>query len=187
LLGLRKVVGTDITQIAVKNLKKKFPKDEFYQLDIGDNNVLLNEKFEIVSAFDVLYHIVDDVKFNIAIKNIYDLLKHDGLFIFSDIFLRSKTMRAENMVSRSLLDVENILKKTGFKIVKRSPQFVLMNNPIKSNSKLRRFFWKETMLYVKKSEVIGFIVGAILYPFEIILTNILKESPTTEIIICKKE
>jgi len=187
MLGVRKITGSDITHISVENLQKKFPKNEFYQLDIGDSPLMLKEKYEIVSAFDVLYHIVDDNRFNMAIKNIYELLQQGGLFIFSDNFLHYKTMRAENQVCRSLLDIENILTKTGFTIIKRSPQYVLMNNPIDSENKFRKFLWSLIALPIRSNETLGFIFGAVLYPFEFVLTSILKESSSTEIMICKKE
>ena len=35
-LNAKKVIGLDITEVAVENLKTKFPEHEFIQTDIGD-------------------------------------------------------------------------------------------------------------------------------------------------------
>lgn len=75
-LGAKNIVGVDITSVAIKNLREKYSDVEFYQMDIGDSiQSVLKGNFCAVSAFDVLYHIVDDKKYVKAINNIYSLLK----------------------------------------------------------------------------------------------------------------
>src|SRR5919112_4963400 len=36
-LGVKKIIGCDLTAVAVKNLKTSFPKSKFLELDISDN------------------------------------------------------------------------------------------------------------------------------------------------------
>jgi hypothetical protein len=88
-------------------------------------------------------------------------------------------------VDRSLMDIEQILYKTGFQIMNRVPEFVIMNNPVDAHN-LQSLFWLGMMLPVQKSEFIGSIYGAFLYPVEVFLTSLIKESPTTEIMVCRK-
>lgn len=192
-VGVSEVVGTDITNISVEKLKEKFPGDRFYQIDIGDNlnqlqiaNIQIPNQYDVVSAFDVLYHIVDDGRYKKSIENIYALLRKGGFFIFSENFLHHETERAIHQVSRSLEDIEENLKKTGFQILKRVPMFVLMNFPVDSKSHLIRVMWNLMVAPVRVSEEFGFILGGFLYPSEIILTYFLRESFSTEIMICRK-
>jgi SAM-dependent methyltransferase len=185
-LGAGVVSGCDITEVAVEKLEYNYPSCKFYRLDIGENlPATLDQKFDIISAFDVLYHIVDDSRYERAIENIHKLLKDNGLFILADNFIHSQTIRAQTQVNRSLYETENILKNKGFQIIKRTPMFVIMNYPIDSN-KLRGFLWNVSMAPVTRSESIGYIFGAILYPIESFLTSVCKESPSTEIMVCKK-
>ncbi len=72
-----KVVGTDVNTKALDEAKKR-GFDVFYQ-DIQEevSDVGL---YDVVCAFDVLEHIEND---NLALKNIYKLLKPGGLFVFT--------------------------------------------------------------------------------------------------------
>lgn len=184
-IGVRSLAGMDITNISVENLKKKYPEFMFFRLDIGDAIPLAGEAYDIVSSFDVLYHIVDDRRFERAIENIYQLLRPGGFFIFSDNFLHGKTKRDIDQVDRSLTYTRHVLEKVGFREIRRLPEFVFMNYPIDS-SRLRGVLWLTMMLPVTRSEILGYIVGAVLYPIELFSTSLVKESPTTEIMVCKK-
>ena len=186
-LGVKSITGCDLTNIVIEELRKTYPKDNFVRLDIGESitNGSLGT-YDIVSAFDVLYHILDDSRYKIAIKNIHHALRPDGLFLLSENFLHNQTERGTHQVSRTLRDIELILQEIGFIVISRAPLFMLMNDPVDSGSNFRRLFWKATMLPVTKSEKLGFFMGAILYFFESILVSRRKESPTTEIMVCKK-
>jgi SAM-dependent methyltransferase len=189
-LGVKKINGTDITNIAVRNLKQKYVGEIFYELDITDDNdvatKLDDKKYDIISAFDVLYHVIDDKRYQKAIENIHGLLRPDGIFLISENFLHNGVVRGENQVSRSLSDIEKKLHMTGFDIIRRTPVFILMNYPIDSDSNLRKLLWRAAMFLVNRNEAIGFLLGACLYPIDLMLTSISKESPTTEFMVCRK-
>jgi SAM-dependent methyltransferase len=188
-LGVKNIAGIDITSVAIENLRTKYADNEFYQLDIGDDNnyyeKLGHKKFDIISAFDVLFHIVDDSKYERAIKNISTLLKAGGLFIFSDNFLHGDTVRATNQVSRSLTTIQKILEQNNFEVVLRRPMFVLMSTPIDSTRRIMKLIWRIVTSLVQRGEGTAYIVGGIMYPLELLLVTLIKESPSTEIMICK--
>ena len=187
-VGVKKMVGTDITQVSVRNLQRKYPSDQFYQVDIGDPKVILPQQgqYDVVSAFDILFHIVDDEHYRKAIQNIYGLLRPGGWFIFSDNFLHHGTERAQNQVSRSLEDITGILMEIGFRVVRRTPMFILMNDPVDQPCLFFKWAWIIFAALVHKMNFLGEIYGVVLYPWELFLTKYLKESPTTEIMICRK-
>ena len=125
-LGVRKVVGIDLADTSVANLRREFPDAEFHQLDIGsDVEGRWQGAFDAVSSFDVLYHIIDDERYVTALGNIYSFLRPGGLFIWSDNFVHGSTPRAERQVSRSLEEIEDVLARTGFQIIERRPLFYL--------------------------------------------------------------
>ena len=188
-LGVKSIFGSDISDSSVKRLKKLYPEFSIVQLDIGgplEEQNFSKRRFNIITAFDVLFHIVDDNKFRNAIFNISRSLVSDGYFIFSDNFLHGKTIRSTHQVSRSIEEIDSVLKEAGFQIIKRVPMFILMNAPIDTTSSYPLPLWRLLMLPVHVFNLLGFLYGFILFPLEILLTRVLKESPSTEMMICRK-
>jgi SAM-dependent methyltransferase len=189
-IRVRTVTGIDITNISVRTLKRKYPDQEFYRADISNQEDIENlnaKKYDIVSAFDILFHIVDDKKYDTAIKNIRSLLKPNGIFVFSDNFIHGPAKSSTYQVSRSLVHIERTLSKNGFKIILRCPMFVLMNTPVDTTRTVSKKMWKVLSLTLQKyGDTAGLVIGGILYPLEIMLTSLLKESASTEMMICKR-
>jgi SAM-dependent methyltransferase len=188
-LGATRVRGSDITDVAVLNLRQNYSSNEFFKLDIGQDvlpNELSARKFDIVSAFDVLFHILDDVRYQNAILNISRLLREDGIFLFSENFLHHDALRSQHQVSRPLASIEKILQQSGFRILDRIPMFVIMNAPVDTNSRILSSTWKLIKSTTKRGKFASNFTGCLLYPLEFILTNMAKEGPSTELMICKK-
>ncbi len=189
-LNAKKVTGLDITEVAVENLKTKFPEHEFIQLDIGDEigklkSTLGNKDF--ISAMDVLFHIVDDQRFDRAVHNIASLLKPGGYFVYSDNFLNGETIRTTHQVSRSKKYLLDLFDKAGFEVVSHKPFMILSNYPIDSKNKLLHAYWfllENTTALIKP---LGHLFGAMLYPIEKILLKQMKDSPSSEIVLLRKK
>lgn len=186
-LGTKKIAGADLTAVAVTQLRHKYPQDTFYQVDISDDlGELRDQQFDVISCYDVMFHIVDDQGYQKALENVYSLLKPGGVFVFSDLFLHQETKRYQHVVHRSLDQVEQILRQVGFQIVKRQPMFMLMNEPVDSKNPILKRSWRILEKIIPKSDLIGLVVGGVLYPIELLLVSLLKESPATEIMLCQK-
>lgn len=188
-LGATGVRGSDITDVAVLKLRQNYPSNEFIKLDIGQDvlpDQLSAQRFDIISAFDVLFHITDDARYRNAILNINRLLREDGIFLFSENFLHRDALRSQHQVSRQLVSIERILQESGFKILDRIPMFVIMNAPVDTNSRILPSTWKLIRTTAKKGKFASNVTGCMLYPLELILTSITKEGPSTELMICKK-
>ncbi|MCL5406886.1 MAG: class I SAM-dependent methyltransferase [Patescibacteria group bacterium] len=184
-LGVKNITASDFSPNALKQIKKTFRNAKTLELDITTplpNNL---GKFDIISAFDILYHIVDDKKYNQAIKNIRKLLKPNGIFIFSEN-LPLKTQRARHQVSRDQKTIFSLLDKFRFKIKKIRPVFFLMNAPLCSTNLLSRFHWFILVNSLIKLNFLGYILGPLLYPFELLLTLNSQTGPSTKIIVSKR-
>lgn len=64
--------------------------------------------------------------------------------------------------------------------------FVLMNAPIDTPGKWYMKAWRYMMGPVRVLHWIGHIQGALMYPLEVLLTRVLSESLTTELLVCRK-
>lgn len=186
-LGVKSITGCDITNVSVKKLKSKYPQSEFIEFDISSNVIPISKQFDYVTAFDVLFHIVDDDKYAKAISNIYNLLKPNGILIFSENFVHDKSTHNRFQSTRSLNEIQSLLQSSGFQILERSPMFYLMNTPVDSDGIMINKFWHVVKKTAGKGESFGSLVGSILYPLEIIMVSIKTESPSTELMICKKQ
>ena len=186
-LGAGRITGADIAPVAVEELTRRFPDARFVQADIGAPlSAALGGPYDAVSAFDVLFHVVDDARFARALLNVAALLEPGGWFIFSDNFLHDRTIRVRHQVSRSLAEITAGLEAAGFEIVVRRPMFILMNHPGDTPSRWPEWAWKALVAPATVSEAAGFLIGAALYPLELGLTAVCRESPTTEIMVCRK-
>ena len=187
-LGVRSITGSDLTHTAVDRLRQDYPESQILQLDISEplKNQLCTKTYDVITAFDVLFHIVDDDDFAAALKNIVRLLRPGGLFIFSDNFLHGAARRAAHQSNRTLDQISLALGCAGLKIHRRAPVFILMNAPIDTRSDFRLLAWRAFMYPVHLLPWLGRVYGSALYPIELCLTRLLTESPSTELMICGK-
>jgi SAM-dependent methyltransferase len=186
-LGAGTVSGCDLTDTAVSRLQKDFPAARIERLDIGSQlrGAPLGE-YEVISAFDVLFHIIEDRRYRQALQNIHSLLAPAGMFVFSDLLVHGNPVKDVHMVCRPFDEVMRMLDEAGFAIIRRVPMFVVMEQPLDSRNEGYRFFWKLLTYVLGRSNRAGFIAGAMLYPVDLLLTRICQESPTTEIVVCRK-
>lgn len=186
-LGAGTVSGCDLTDTAVSRLQRDFPGVRIDRLDIGDRLPdMFAGGFGIVSAFDVLFHIVDDSRYSRALQNIHSLLEPAGIFLFSELLVHGNPLKADHMVGRSLDEVVRMLQETGFEIMRRVPMFVVMEQPLDSKNRLYCPLWRLMTSVLRHSNFAGFVAGATLYPVDLLLTRVCRESPTTEIVVCRK-
>jgi SAM-dependent methyltransferase len=185
-LGVRSVTGSDITETAVRRLAQRFPRDEFLRCDIGGDVDFGSRTFDAISACDVLFHIVDDYRYRRAFANLRSLLRPGGWLIFTENFLHGPRIRSPTQVSRSLAEIENIVRSAGLEPLERRPAFVLMTTPVDSHSRLHRAWWAALSRVVAAHERLGELAGRALKPFEIALASRLSEGPTTEMMICRR-
>jgi SAM-dependent methyltransferase len=186
-LGVSTLSGCDLTDVAVSRLRKEFTEVRIEQLDIGDElPATLASQYAIVSAFDILFHIVDDRRYEQALYNVHSLLEPGGLFIFSDLLIHGIPLRDDYMACRSFDEITGQLQKTGFEVLYRGPTFILMEQPLDSQNHIYRFLWRLMARAIRISDHLGYIAGALLYPADLLLTRIWRESPTTEIVVCRK-
>lgn len=186
-LGAAQVTGIDLSDAAVQALRDEFPTAEFMQDDIAElSEATRLRSYDLVSAFDVLFHIVDDERFVRAIGNIAEVTRVGGHLLLSDNFLHGPAVRGRHQVSRSLAEIDEALSAAGFDTVARLPMFFLMNTPIDSQSRLLGFSWRMVSRICHRSHRAGAVLGGLLFPPELFLTAVAKDGPSTELVVCRR-
>jgi SAM-dependent methyltransferase len=186
-LGANQVVGLDLTDVAVVNLRKKFPNLDIHHGDISSGlGDLAPRSFDAVSAMDVLFHIVDNAKFASAISNIAELLTPGGIFIWSDLFVHGREVVEEHFASRSLYRSEAVLDAAGFDILGRRPMFHLLNEPRDMDSRALFEIWRAVMFVASRAESLGDAAGRLGYRLDAWLDRRGNESISSEFMVCRK-
>jgi len=137
---------------------------------------------------DVLVHLVEDGAYLRALGNLCRALKSGGYLICSDVFSHGADRQFENYwKGRSLASVTAAMDSCGLEVVARAPLSVLLSAPTDTRYRvLTEPLWNLVMAAVRGREWVGFGLGAILYPLELLLVSTLKESPGIEIMVCRK-
>lgn len=182
----KNVIGVDISEVAVQRLKQAFPNDSFLECDIAAEPLGIGKNsVACVSAASVLYHITSDEGLRFALKNIHNILQSGGLFIFSDNFIHTKPLVITHQNCRTLTDYEVVLNETGFEIIDRVANYVLMNHPVDARNKWYPRFWGRITNLSRRYKLFDRVIWPMLFPIELLLTSIKKESPAQEFMICR--
>jgi SAM-dependent methyltransferase len=185
-LGAARITGSDMTETAVERLSAQYPAHRFLRMDIGAEELPLEPAgFDLVSAIDVLFHIVDEDAHTRALRNLARLVRPGGHVIVSENLYRVPPAPAEHQVGRGEAEILRRLADAGLTLRRRAPMFVLMNTPVRSNSGAHRAAWTRIVSTVKRWPALGAPLGAALYPVEAALVDRVKDAPSTEFLVCQ--
>ena len=188
-MGIRTLAGLDISEWAISQLSRAFSEATFYHADIAAPALPLPAgAFDAISAIDVLVHLVDEESYLRALRNLHSALKDGGYLLYSDCFFHGKEKVFEDYwKGRSLDKVAAAMADCGFEVLERVPLSILMSPPTDTGYRHQmEKLWETAMVPVRRSERTGFVVGAMLFPLELLLVSCLRESPAIEIMVCRK-
>ena len=187
-LGASSITGADLTDAAVDRLRHRFPAQRFIRLDIGaDDPGLEDEGFDVISAMDVLFHLTEDDAYERAICNLARMLKPGGVLVFTENFVHGPRRSGPHQVSRSLDEIERLVREAGLVPLWRRPAFVLMNGPVDSTGRALAVGWRALTGVLTRWPNAGTVVGAVLAPLELLLVSTRREGPSTEMMACRKD
>lgn len=199
-LGAASVAGIDLSERAVAAGLARYPG---YELTTGDlskaDDFIPFRRYDVVTAIDVLYHVVDDAAWSAALGNLLSLVAPEGYFIFSDKFPTHGVYQPMSHVRRRSRALWNErLAASGFEVVRRIPVFVLMDDPITCGSHpvigwLARQQWRLFGRMIRTSaprprlqRILAGAVALIQALPEHILVRVLTESPNLELALCRR-
>lgn len=185
------ITGVDLTEVSVKTLSDKFPYAKFVQADIGEQQLppaIEAGSYDVLTCLDVLFHIVDDNRFEQAVANIGKILKPGGYFIYSDLFLNNgRTIRGRHQVMHSEEFLLGLFEKHGFEVVKRTPFMYLSNTTVNSNNVFIKTYWWLIHTVVRYFKFTGHILGPLTYWLDKYFVRTRSNSPTIQLAILRKK
>jgi SAM-dependent methyltransferase len=90
--GASSVVGLELSALAVAGLRAKYADQadvDIAEADVGAEDFSLERRFGLVNAVGVMFHIVDDVRWERAVSNLARHLEPGGLAVITGQFGRT--------------------------------------------------------------------------------------------------
>ncbi len=118
--------GIDIAPSSVRRLAERYPELQFLQADVSE--AAIDGPYDIVNVFDVLYHIVDEQKFEAALMRCARAVAPGGLLLVTDQFEDTPGLAEHNRM-RSLARFRAVLDASGgaFEFTALRATHVLLN------------------------------------------------------------
>lgn len=192
--GVHHLTGVDITLVSVTTLGKQYPRLDFVQCDIGQPAPLAGS-FDLITAFDTLFHITDDTAFSCAIANIASLLKPGGTAIISDSFCSDPFGPFATEYHRTRAHYLSELALNQLEPVHIEPIFFAMTTTLCKNTTSLRRLSKITarLLWVvqrlaqrKQTEWLNHLIGGSLYGIDGVLGSALDNGPSLSLLFVRR-
>ncbi len=102
--GVRDYTGLDVSAGTIGHLDEAYPGYHFVHADVSEalpDAIGDGESFDIITVFDVLYHIVDERRFASAISNIAGQLADGGKLFVMDLLCRNDYRLSNHVILRA--------------------------------------------------------------------------------------
>lgn len=189
-MGVRSLVGLDITSVVPERLSVAFPEYRFEQADVSEPWPVATASADLVTAFDVLFHVVDDGRFAAAVAEAGRVLRPGGFFLVSDLFVHDAAFRVFHQVSHTLAEYTAVLEAAGLEIVGRLPVFVTMHPaldvPAGWPRRIAEGWWAALEAKLVARPQLGRRIGTVLFWIDRVLTAPLRGGPSTELLLARK-
>jgi SAM-dependent methyltransferase len=128
--GASSVTGVDITQTSVQFLRQAFPHLVFLKSDISAPAPSIPGSYDLVSAISVIFHIVDDRRFDQALENMCIRVNPGGHLVVVDSFASLVLPSARHARLRGFRCYQRILKRHDFQVLTVRPMYYIVGRTL---------------------------------------------------------
>jgi SAM-dependent methyltransferase len=136
-LGVHQWTGADISPVALENLAQRYPQHRFLRVDLTAGRIDPGGGFGLVTALDVLYHLVEEPGFEHAVIMLAGAVRPGGHLLLSDVFCAPSRQIGPYVKRRSLERYVELLADQGLRLVDRQPVFAILGDPVPRPGNLR--------------------------------------------------
>jgi SAM-dependent methyltransferase len=170
-LGVREVTGVDLTEAAITRLDRAGVPATLVRADIGEADLELGRRFDVISAMSVLLHIVDPDRLSAAVANLARHLAPRGRLVLIEPVITQGWWGGElgpkaNSRPRTRDFWEAEFERNGLELLEVRPVTFLLANPIDARSsriyQLWLRYWNYVLRFIGRRERVGCIAGRLL-------------------------
>jgi SAM-dependent methyltransferase len=189
--GVARLVGLDLSDQCICELSRRFPTYDFITADItASESPLRGESFDIITAFDVFYHIVDDRKLERALNHLASLMSEDGtLWVFDQLLAHDYALRP-HVKFRARSRFAAMLQSAGLRISTERPLFGLLAPPVLGIRPVDlpiHAAYQLTGIVMKRWKAVGTAVGRSVSALDQLLRRFRLEIPNHKLFVIEKE
>lgn len=187
--GTKQLTGLDFTQVSVDALKVKYPEFRFEQADAGEPGMKLGDQYDVVTIFDVLFHIVDDDRFENAAKNIAAHLKPNAIVIITDVLGPVRVADMVHCNNRSRSHYREVFDRVGLTTEEIRPLFYTGLPPAGIASKGWRKFWTyvwEGITLIGSVPILSTVCGGAMYGIDKLLRSMKMPTVSGKMLVLRK-
>ena len=191
--GVRDYTGIDISSNTIRHLAQQYPAYTFVQADITDAVPGVPgapEPFDVVTVFDVLYHIVDNQRFQSAIQNIGGLVREGGCVLVMDQLCRREYQLSRHVLYRNREWYLSGFRQQNLVLAEAEPLFHFLVPPVTGVRVLDYFAaaaFKAAGLLLRQIEFISRHVAAMLRRLDAFLRRHGVRFANSELLVFGKE
>jgi 2-polyprenyl-3-methyl-5-hydroxy-6-metoxy-1,4-benzoquinol methylase len=208
--GANRLAGLEFSDPGARMLRAKFPDALIVQADLRAPHLSMpnDTQFDVVSAFEVLLHVVTPEEFGHSIANLASWCKPGGWLIISDPIVFGNgyvppRQPVPYMTVRPMAELLDALPAHGFEILSVGPTTVLLNAPLEgANKSIFKMFWIWWALWITaarkssrsprlawtQSKWLISVISAALLGLDTIACRLLPRNyaPTSKLIVARK-
>lgn len=144
-----RLAGIDLSEAAIESLQERFPHHVFRRFDLSQPGLAahVGTEWDVVTAIDVLYYLIDDAGFEIAIENCAETVRLGGHLVLHVPIVLGTDRVSGNRKLRTYDRYRTALQKSGIDIVWSSPTFFFSVRPQRAkpgwaNLRLMSAIWR---------------------------------------------
>jgi SAM-dependent methyltransferase len=142
--GASQLTAIEISEAATIRLGAKFPSARVWSGDVAEEWPW-PERFDLINAFDVLYHIVDRARFLNALIQMTRHLEPGGYLVVTDVFPPHEVRPGQHVCFHALKDYQNVLDAAACSILSIRPLYGLMNGVVFDRLAGSRRRWRKVL------------------------------------------
>jgi SAM-dependent methyltransferase len=186
--GARQVAGVDISPAAIARLKRTFPNSPLMCADIGIDSLEDLGQFDIVSCFDVLFHLLQDEPWHHGVREVVRRVTNHGVVILAE-HLGPRAYATDAMKARPRTAYEMVFAGLGVQIVGFRPIFYAALAPTRLSPPfqiLGLLYWRLLSHMVRQSGLVSDFLAHIMPGLERFLSRAFpKWGPSTHYVLVK--
>lgn len=189
--GLSDYVGLDLSHDTIGRLREEYPNFTFLQGDItkaADDRT--GRTFDIITVFDVFYHIVDDERLSAAFDTISAQIEADGIVIVFEQLAKNDYVLRKHVKFRGRDHYQNLLSAAGLEIAATYHLFNVLVPPLTGHRWLDlpiAGIYKALGFLMTRIPPLGRLFGKLLYEVDRLLLRIGVRIPNNELFVLRRQ